>query len=75
MVELFWDDGRFASARGEEAMNLSAPTVPVFLIAVIIALLALIGHFVTIPFVTIYGFWLAMVAFAVLAVGCLLKGL
>jgi hypothetical protein len=56
-------------------MNLSAPTIPVFVIAVILAALALIGKFVVIPFVTIYGFWLAMAAFVVLLIGCLFKGL
>jgi hypothetical protein len=55
-------------------MNLSAPTMPVFLIACVLFLLALIGHFVVIPFVTMYQFWLAIIAFVVLALGNLLKG-
>jgi len=55
-------------------MNLSAPTMPVFIISVILAVLALIGHFVVIPYVTLYGFWLALAAYVVLAVGCLMKG-
>jgi hypothetical protein len=55
-------------------MNLSAPTTPVFLIAAALFLLALIGHFVVIPFVTMYQFWLALAAFVVLALGNLMKG-
>jgi hypothetical protein len=49
--------------------------MPVFLIAVILFALALVGHFVVIPFVTMYQFWLAIVAFVVLALGNLLKGM
>jgi hypothetical protein len=55
-------------------MNLSAPTMPVFAVSVILAVLALIGHFVAIPYVTLYGFWIAIVAYVVLLVGCLMKG-
>jgi hypothetical protein len=55
-------------------MNLSAPTLVVFLVALALAILALIGHFTRIDFVTEYQFWIAIVAYAVLAVGCLLKG-
>jgi hypothetical protein len=60
---------------GDNVMNLSAPTMPVFLIAAVLFLLALIGHFVVIPFVTMYQFWLAIIAFIVLALGNLLKGM
>ncbi len=56
-------------------MNLSAPTMPVFLIAAALFILALLGHFVVIPFVTMYQFWLAIIAFVVLALGNLLKGM
>jgi hypothetical protein len=55
-------------------MNLNAPTQVVFVISLIIAVLALIGHFVQIPFVSEYKFWVAIVAYVVLAAGCLMKG-
>lgn len=55
-------------------MNLNAPTQVVFIISLIIAVLALIGHFVMVPFVTEYKFWFAIVAYVVLAAGCVLKG-
>jgi hypothetical protein len=55
-------------------MNLSAPTMPIFLVSLVLAVLALIGHFVSIPFVTLYQFWIAIVAYVVLSVGCVLKG-
>ena len=56
-------------------MNLSAPTQPVFLIAVILAALAVLSTFVVIPVVTINAFWIAIIAFLILVVGNLAKGL
>jgi hypothetical protein len=56
-------------------MNLSAPTMPVFLIACVLFVLALLGHIAVIPFVTLYKFWFAIIAFVVLALGNLLKGM
>jgi hypothetical protein len=55
-------------------MNLSAPTMPIFLVSLVLAVLALIGHFVAIPFVSMYQFWIAIVAYIVIAVGCVMKG-
>jgi hypothetical protein len=55
-------------------MNLSAPTLIVFLVALALAVLALIGHFTRIDFVTQYQFWLAIAAYVVLAFGCLVRG-
>jgi hypothetical protein len=57
------------------AMNLSAPTQAVFLISLILAVLAVIGVLTPIPYITPYAFWLAIVGYIVLAVGCLAKGL
>jgi hypothetical protein len=56
-------------------MTLSAPTMPVFIISVVLAVLALVGHFVSIPFVTLYQFWVALAAYVVLFIGCVMKGL
>lgn len=55
-------------------MNLSAPTVPVFVISLILAVLAVLGVFANIPFVTAYAFWIAIAAYVVLAIGTLMKG-
>jgi NAD(P)-dependent dehydrogenase (short-subunit alcohol dehydrogenase family) len=41
-------------------MNLNAPTQLVFILALIIAVLALIGNFVLVPFVTEFKFWFAL---------------
>lgn len=57
-------------------MNLSAPTQAIFIISLVIAVLAVIGVLVpTIPVISPYAFWVAIIAYIVLAVGCLAKGL
>ena len=55
-------------------MNLSAPTQPVFLISVILAALAVVGTFVTIPVVSANAFWVAILAYLVLLAGNVMKG-
>ena len=55
-------------------MNLSAPTQPMFLISLVLAILAVVGLFVAIPFVSQYAFWFAIAGYVVLAIGCLMKG-
>jgi hypothetical protein len=55
-------------------MNLTPPTTAVFIVSLILAALAVIGKFATIPFITEHGFWVAVVAYVVLAVGNLFRG-
>ncbi|MEI7805367.1 MAG: hypothetical protein WCI56_08575 [Hyphomicrobiales bacterium] len=55
-------------------MRLSAPTKPIFYISVVLFALALIGHFVAIPYVSMYQYWLALAGYVVLAAGNVLKG-
>lgn len=55
-------------------MNLSAPTMPVFLVSLILAALAVIGTFVAIPIVSANAFWVAVIAYVVLLVGNVAKG-
>ena len=54
--------------------RLSAPTQIVFLISLALVLLAIVGLFVNIPFISMYAFWVAVIGYAVLAAGCVLKG-
>ncbi len=56
-------------------MNLSAPTQPVFIISLILAVLAVIGVFVAIPLITPNAFWVAIIAYVVLAIGYVARGL
>jgi len=55
-------------------MNLNAPSQTLFIIAVILAVLALLGMLVPIPFVSAYAFWVLLLGFIVLAAGVLMKG-
>ncbi|NWG26168.1 MAG: hypothetical protein HXY30_17430 [Pseudorhodoplanes sp.] len=55
-------------------MNLSAPTQVVFLISLVLAVLAVIGLFVNIPFISLYSFWVMTAGYVVLAIGCLFAG-
>jgi hypothetical protein len=55
-------------------MNLSPPTTIVFIVSLILAALAVIGKFAAIPFITEHGFWVAVVAYAILAAGNLFRG-
>jgi hypothetical protein len=55
-------------------MNLSPPTTAVFVISLILAVLAIIGTFVPIPLISAYAFWVAIIAYVMLAVGNLFRG-
>jgi hypothetical protein len=55
-------------------MNLSAPSQVIFLISLVLAILAVVGALVVIPYVTAYAFWIAIIAYVALAAGCLMKG-
>ena len=55
-------------------MNLNAPSQTLFIIAVILAVLALLGVLVAIPFVSAYAFWILLLGFIVVAGGVLMKG-
>jgi hypothetical protein len=56
-------------------MKLSEPKVVTFIIALVIAILAVLGAFIKIPFITGYTFWVFLAAFILLALGNLIKGL
>lgn len=58
-------------------MQLSRPTTAVFLIAVILAVLAAVVRFtaVSIPVVSVYPFEILLIAFILLALGNLVRGL
>jgi hypothetical protein len=55
-------------------MSLSPPTTVVFVISIILALLAIIGNYVVIPFFSDHGFWVAIVAYVLLACGNIFRG-
>jgi hypothetical protein len=57
-----------------ETMNLSAPTQVVFLISLVIAIIGILAGLAIIPGLPISAFWIVVVGYVVLALGCLLKG-
>jgi hypothetical protein len=56
-------------------MKLSAPKNVTWIIAVILAVLGLLGHLVTIPVVTGLAIWFVFLGFAILAVATFVEGL
>lgn len=56
-------------------MKTNAPKSITLWIAVILVLIAVVGYFVTIPYVSPYIFWIMLVGFVVLLAGNLFKGL
>jgi hypothetical protein len=56
-------------------MKLSRPKESTFIVAVILAVIALLGMVTPIPFATQYAFWILVIAFVLLALGNLYKGL
>jgi len=50
-------------------MKLHAPAQWLFIVSLIVAVIAVVGVFTPIPFVTMYAFWVAILACVVLAVG------
>lgn len=56
-------------------MKLSPPKKVTFIISVVLAVLGLLGSFVTIPFVSAFAFWFVVVGYAVLAASLLVKGM
>lgn len=56
-------------------MNLSAPTKPIFLISLILAVLAILSIYMPIPMISGNAFWVAVIAYVVLLIGNVAKGL
>ena len=56
-------------------MKLNAPKKITWIIAVVIGVVGIIAKFVTIPLLSVYAFWLVVIAFVLLALATYLKGL
>ena len=55
--------------------TLNAPSQVLFLISLALAIIAILGALVIIPVVTKFAFWIAILGYIVLALGCLMKGM
>ncbi len=56
-------------------MKLSAPTQPIWIIAIIVGVLGILADLVPIAALAPYAFWMVSVAFVMLALATMLKGL
>jgi hypothetical protein len=56
-------------------MKLSAPTQPVWLIAIVLGVLGILAQVVPIAALVGYSFWMVAIAFILLAIATMLKGL
>lgn len=68
---------RGKNSKGEIVMNLSAPTLPVFLVSVVLAIVALLVHYagVSIPWASKHSFEVLLIGYAALLAGNLFKGI
>lgn len=55
-------------------MKLSAPTNVVFIISVIVAIIGLIAALGVVTAISAYAVWIMLLAFIILAVGCMMTG-
>lgn len=55
-------------------MKLTPPTKTVFWVSVVLAVLGLIGRYLTVPFLSDYYFYFVLVGYIVLALGNAMKG-
>jgi len=62
-----------ADCAREMTMDLHAPSMWLFVLSVVIAVLAIISTFTPIEYVTNYAFWVTIIAFVVLAFGNVVK--
>lgn len=56
-------------------MNLSAPTMLVFLISLVVAILGLLVGLGILAMIPLSAFWIMAIAYVILAAACLLKGI
>jgi hypothetical protein len=55
-------------------MQLTPPSTAVFVVATVLWALAVVGHLTHIPVISQYDFWVAIIAFVILAVGNIFRG-
>ena len=58
----------------EPDMKLSAPTQIVFIISLIIAILGVLAALGVLAFIPLASVWIVLIAYIVLAFGCLMRG-
>jgi hypothetical protein len=69
------EGGTQTASQGGLTMRLSSPKKWTWIIALIIAIVGIVGYFVDIPIITEYGFWVEFVAFLLLAIATFFPGI
>ena len=54
-------------------MAMHTPSAWTFWLSLVLVVLAIIATFIHIPFITMYAFWVAVIGYVVLVIGCTLK--
>jgi hypothetical protein len=54
-------------------MATHTPSAWTFWLSLVLVVLAIVSTFVHIPYVSMYAFWVAVVGYAVLVIGCTVK--
>jgi hypothetical protein len=62
-----------AAHRARRRLKLHAPALWVFVLSLVIAVLAVVSVLTPIPYITAYEFWVAILAYVILAVGNLVE--
>ena len=57
-------------ARRRKSWTLSAPTQVIFLISLALAIISLIAVLAFIPNISPHAYWIALIGYVVLAIGC-----
>ncbi|MER9798354.1 hypothetical protein NKJ36_14650 [Mesorhizobium sp. M0142] len=55
-------------------MNLSAPTQLIFIISLVIAIIGVLAALGVLAFIPLNAAWIVVIAYIVLAAGCLMRG-
>ena len=55
-------------------MKTSAPKKNLWIMALLLGFLGIISHFIEVPYVSVYSFWLLLVGFVLLFIGTTFKG-
>ncbi len=76
LVSVFYTTRDLTSSAGHKGRNnmpLHTPSAWTFWVSVVLVVLAIVSMFVDIPFVSKYAFWVAVLGYVVLVIGCTVK--
>jgi hypothetical protein len=54
-------------------MEMHTPSAWTFWLSVVLVLLAIVSAFVSIPYLSVYALWVAIIGYIVLGIGCMFK--